>query len=1554
MTVGAKGQGMDSGVGVSSRASRGQPSQRLVVLLAFLAIFVAVGASGALADETGEAPGPPTPVEMQEGLSGQGAAIHEIALTDPRAAEELPREDLTRAQALNLLEEVFDPLLQTPAGIFDDLEVQQFLSNNAAIISSGSAPEPTSDTIGAPPEESYEGPVLLESTAPLRTESESGQAEAVDLGLEYSDGTLQPSNPLTEVEIPQQLGEGVELPQAGVRVELQDAPVERRPSTIDQSVAAYPEVAEDTSLAIAATPGGFETLTLLQSPDAPTSQTFVLDLPQGATLRATNDGGAEVLRDDHPLLGISPPTALDAVEESVPVTMTVSGKTLTLEVAPEAETTWPVLVDPLYETYNWWNGITGLGGWKGHTTLSPAYYVENKATCTSYASPYSCQSGVTANAPGLYIAELPAPAPVNASAGWTFRVPRWDEEWQNNNRPPDSFISNLTFEHVGFWHRTDAAPQPSLWTGIWNTVTPGWVAGNARSGAEADWTDTKLVFNAGQNTHGKEAAFHMSNLDGHDLTAVRDAFVNTAVVTIGDTKAPAGASVTESSKWLDQAPAEPITATFSDTGLGVYRFGAYSDGVPPQLPSSGQWKTQTVGSPCTTVFPCPGTKTFTLKPAQGENYDPAALPQGYNYVNLYAEDVLGNKSGIVTTRLKVDHSNPSLTLSGSLTEQDKLGTTAPEYTLKYEARDGDHDTPSALTPFGGAGPGPGQLQRPQGIAVDPGGNIWVVDRNNNRVQKFDPTGKFLLQFGGFGEANGQFNDPRGIAISKFGTVWVSDIGNKRVQAFNSDGEYLRKITTGLVMPYGLATGPAEVIWVSDPGTGQVSKFSGSGAFIEKVRGTATSPTGSADLYYPVGLATDKDGNLWVADSGNSKIKKYSSNGSFLTQFGTTGIGAGQLKLPLYIAIAPSGNLLITEELTNRVQVFQPNGVFLRQFGSAGAGNDQLTEARGIAMGQSNTALVADAGNHRIVKWSHMDLDQQSGVASTEVKVDGQLVEPKYEPGCETKDCAITREWTLKAQDFTTGKHEVEVTATDGVGRSVIKSLTVSTVRDETPPQLSTLGVFFTAPEGWVQQKTYGYWATATDAGGDGVTSITLKIDDNVVKSMNQSCPSGGCNGSLLGSVNMAAYKGGAHPAELTVADRAGNITEKAWTINVNPAGGISATEAAETLDAVDTTSESEVVMPTAEALDPEQIQAGDDPGLEEIGSELVSTGTQTTTAMGSDLSQGFTITSPEGDTTFDPDIASGTGAVIAGEVTGVAANIATSVDIAIRPQFNGTQVFSALRSSESRETFSWTVTLGKDQSLVSVNSNQAQVIYDDGKVSFLITAEEAHDATGKSVPTSLSVNGSTLTLTVHHRSSAFIYPVVAGQAFETGYESVTVYMPPPPGGGEVTPPPNPISADLAKAFMEPWTVTVRVPAPAPCTGEACASQVRYFDLKSYACSGFFGCGGWKVWFEKGRFYRSPMGTGIMSSPALECRSDVNDWWTFNVNLDLIEVNWHSPYFVKKNSGQKLIAYCKYDISVFPIPEIGDENGSYTLVNRIYPNGFQETIVKERDPWIAEL
>ena len=59
--------------------------------------------------------------------------------------------------------------------------------------------------------------------------------------------------------------------------------------------------------------------------------------------------------------------------------------------------------------------------------------------------------------------------------------------------------------------------------------------------------------------------------------------------------------------------------------------------------------------------------------------------------------------------------------------------------------------------WGKAGTANGQFVNANGIAVDKGGNVYVADSDNHRIQVFSASGKFVRKWGSHGGGNGQFD-----------------------------------------------------------------------------------------------------------------------------------------------------------------------------------------------------------------------------------------------------------------------------------------------------------------------------------------------------------------------------------------------------------------------------------------------------------------------------------------------------------------------------------------------------------------------------------------------------------------------------------------------------------------------------------------------------------------------------------------------------------------------------------------------------------------------------
>ena len=78
------------------------------------------------------------------------------------------------------------------------------------------------------------------------------------------------------------------------------------------------------------------------------------------------------------------------------------------------------------------------------------------------------------------------------------------------------------------------------------------------------------------------------------------------------------------------------------------------------------------------------------------------------------------------------------------------------------------------TNSGIGGSGDGEFNYAPGITIGQDGNLYVADRNNNRVQVLDKNGSFIRKFGEKGSAPGQLNNPLDIASLPDGRIVVGD------------------------------------------------------------------------------------------------------------------------------------------------------------------------------------------------------------------------------------------------------------------------------------------------------------------------------------------------------------------------------------------------------------------------------------------------------------------------------------------------------------------------------------------------------------------------------------------------------------------------------------------------------------------------------------------------------------------------------------------------------------------------------------------------------------
>jgi sugar lactone lactonase YvrE len=306
-----------------------------------------------------------------------------------------------------------------------------------------------------------------------------------------------------------------------------------------------------------------------------------------------------------------------------------------------------------------------------------------------------------------------------------------------------------------------------------------------------------------------------------------------------------------------------------------------------------------------------------------------------------------------------------------------------------------------------AGNGDGQVQIPTAIAIGAKGNVYVLDSGNDRVQKFDPGGKFLLKWGTRGEEEGCFTWPKGIAISGSGDVYVGD--GRVVQKFTPEGKFLAmwKAKHGRQIAFDSHSN----IYVACQFSNNVLKFNSIGELVSEWGCTgvdedsrcvepgsiAIDSSGNvvvADVdknrvqrfdsevnflsnwgkeYWPgvASLTTDASGNLYVACWGPDEVQKYNPDGKLIGRWGSTGNGDGQFSYVPAMAVGPSGNLYMADSGNDRLQKFTSEGEFLATWGTKGTGDGQFSDLFFIAVDGSNNVWVGDQlgdGTHRMQKF----------------------------------------------------------------------------------------------------------------------------------------------------------------------------------------------------------------------------------------------------------------------------------------------------------------------------------------------------------------------------------------------------------------------------------------------------------------------------------------------------------------------------------------------------------------------------------------------------------
>lgn len=377
-------------------------------------------------------------------------------------------------------------------------------------------------------------------------------------------------------------------------------------------------------------------------------------------------------------------------------------------------------------------------------------------------------------------------------------------------------------------------------------------------------------------------------------------------------------------------------------------------------------------------------------------------------------------------------------------------------------------------PWLGYGSEPGRLFRPTAVAIDTDG-VVVADTANHRIAFFDEEGGFRAVVGTYGIGPGEFDRPGGLVVQSGGDIFVADTGNDRIQRLAPDGSFVASIGADVLSaPRGMVFTADGVLLVADSGSGRIARFTDDGTLIGWFGELGSGP---GQFNRPTDVSVDPSGGLWVADLDNHRVQKLdASTGAFRLSVGGFGVAPGEFISPEGVSALPDGSVLVADTGNTRLQHFGPDGSFIQIAGARGvspwvphAPTDVATTADGRSWVCERDGALArmvlrdpDAPTTRLVGApsgpvaANVELsldasDTFSGVRSSYYSLDGEF--PLNYAGPFT----VSKEGTTVVGYFSVdraGNREVEQTAT--------------VVIDTTPPQ----GTFVAAAgSAWVSTRT---------------------------------------------------------------------------------------------------------------------------------------------------------------------------------------------------------------------------------------------------------------------------------------------------------------------------------------------------------------------------------------------------------------------------------------------------------------------------------------------------
>ncbi len=187
---------------------------------------------------------------------------------------------------------------------------------------------------------------------------------------------------------------------------------------------------------------------------------------------------------------------------------------------------------------------------------------------------------------------------------------------------------------------------------------------------------------------------------------------------------------------------------------------------------------------------------------------------------------------------------------------------------------------------GVAGNNPYNFNMPSSVLVAPNGDIFIGDghggNSNNRILKFDRTGKYIKEWGVKGTGPGEFDGPHTMAMDSAGRLFIGNRNNNRIDIFDQDGKFVTSWSQ-FSRPSGVWIDSNDMIYVADSESESVSKNHDGwkrgirigNAKTGELTGFIPDPVATATgTSAAEGVAVDKDGIIYGAEVGPRRLMRY--------------------------------------------------------------------------------------------------------------------------------------------------------------------------------------------------------------------------------------------------------------------------------------------------------------------------------------------------------------------------------------------------------------------------------------------------------------------------------------------------------------------------------------------------------------------------------------------------------------------------------------------------------------------------------------------------------